>query len=130
MKKLLFILTVIFANGFFSGLDARRYEVYDGTSFSILLTFDEGLSKFPSVSFSSDNKWYPFVVLDTMSIDEDILWGETLCIKVKDGENHFYQVFYDGTDKMSMFSCDKDGMVVNGTEWFFYRRKEKNGQNQ
>lgn len=63
-KFVVFTLTFLFVVMLQSNVSAQQYFVYDGKSFSVMLTTNDDNTEIENVQFSSAGKWVDFEVVD------------------------------------------------------------------
>jgi hypothetical protein len=94
---------------------AQRYFVYDGDTFSVLLTADNANTKITKVQFSANNEWHDFRITDFIDLEDSGKGG--FLYTVKDGVGNEYTVDYYRY---------ADYIIVRGGggEWKLYRRED------
>jgi len=118
MKKYLFALLFVMAVVSFRANEsfAQHYYVYDGDSFSVMLTANNANSQIISVQFSLDGQWVDFKIVDFENLEDDTDGGYIYTVL----DNH-------GTKFTVDYYRRQDHIVVqnvnSGDEWKLYRRK-------
>jgi len=116
MKKFLasFLMMLLFVAVSNSSY-AQQYFVYDGDTFSVMLKCSSDNSKVLEVSFSANNKWNKFEIVDFSDLEDTDEGG--FLYTVKDGKGTEYTIDYYRT---------YDYIKVNGGggSWKLYRRDE------
>ncbi len=118
MKKyafaFLFVLSVFAFNA--SETLAQEYYVYDGKTFSVMLTSNSANTQIVSVQFSHNGQWVDFKITDFESLEDDADGG--YAYTVLDGKNQEFVVdYYRIQDYVKVHNYD------TGEEWTLYRRK-------
>jgi hypothetical protein len=100
-----------------SSASAQRYYVYDGDTFSVLLTADNANTRITNVQFSANNQWHDFRIIDFTNLEDTGEGG--FLYTVLDGVGKEYTVdYYRSYDYIIVRE------VVGSGEWTLYRRDE------
>lgn len=114
------IMFFVFAFMFLFGFNAfsQQYFVYDGETFSVMLTCNNDNSKVLGVQFSSGGKWVDFKIIDFQDLEDTDQGG--FLYTVKDGKGKKFTVDY---------YRDEDYVIVTNVEtgdnWTMNRRAEQ-----
>ncbi|TAE73815.1 MAG: hypothetical protein EAZ85_06105 [Bacteroidetes bacterium] len=118
MKKLLFSL--LFASFMLlasSNLFAQQYFVYDGKTFSVMLTCNSDNTEVTNVSFSFKGKWEEFKVLGVSDLESTSQGG--FIYEVLDGKgNKYYVDYYRDNNKIIVTNEAGNG------KWDLFKRKD------
>ncbi len=96
---------------------SQQYFVYDGDTFNVMLTTDSENINIVKVSFSANNKWNEFKIIDFQDLEETDEGG--FLYTVKDGKGKQFTVDYYRNDDYIIVTA-----VETGTSWTLYRRAE------
>ncbi|HLU51958.1 MAG TPA: hypothetical protein VKZ42_07315, partial [Flavobacteriaceae bacterium] len=62
--RLVALTTIFFISTFLTEAVAQKYFVYDGDTFSVLITTDNDNTKITNIEFSDNDEWHKFEILD------------------------------------------------------------------
>lgn len=116
-KSIAVVTVVLFFSSFQSEVVAQNYFVYDGDTFSVMLTSNNANTRISKVEFSDNNRWNEFKIIDFEDLEDTQEGGFTYT--VKDGKGKiFYIDYYRDLDYIIVYSED------GNTQWDLYRRDE------
>lgn len=115
--RLVALTTIFFISTFLTEAVAQKYFVYDGDTFSVLITTDNDNTKITSIEFSDNDEWHKFEILDYSDMDDTDEGG--FIYEVKDGVGNIYYIdYYRDEDYMVVFTEDWEDF------WELRRRDE------
>lgn len=115
--RFLAIAAFFLVSTFWSQAVAQQYFVYDGDTFSVLITTDRSNKVITKVEFSDDNKWHEFKILDYEDLEDTNEGG--FVYEVVDGVGNIYFVdYYRDEDYIMVHSEDLS------TSWTLTRRDD------
>lgn len=116
-KSVAVATVILFFSSFQSEVVAQNYFVYDGDTFSVMLTSNNANTRISKVEFSDNNRWNEFKIIDFEDLEDSQEGGFTYT--VKDGKGKiFYIDYYRDLDYIIVYSED------GNTQWDLYRRDE------
>jgi hypothetical protein len=111
------LTTIFFISTFLTEAVAQKYFVYDGDTFSVLITTDNDNTKITNIEFSDNDEWHKFEILDYSDMDDTDEGG--FIYEVKDGVGNIYYIdYYRDEDYMVVFTEDWEDF------WELRRRDE------
>lgn len=115
--RLVALTTIFFISTFLTEAVAQKYFVYDGDTFSVLITTDNDNTKITNIEFSDNDEWHKFEILDYSDMDDTDEGG--FIYEVKDGVGNIYYIdYYRDEDYMVVFTEDWEDF------WELRRRDE------
>ncbi|TAF64701.1 MAG: hypothetical protein EAZ55_10710 [Cytophagales bacterium] len=118
MKKLFFTIfaaTILTLMGT-QAASAQQYFVYDGDTFSVMLTTTSDNSKITKVQFSADGKWVDFKIQGFTDLEDTE--EEGFLYTVLDGSGKEFTIdYYRVSDKIIVTNTS------TGDTWTLYRRQ-------
>lgn len=116
-KSIAVVTVVLFFSSFQSEVVAQNYFVYDGDTFSVMLTSNSANTRITKVEFSDNNRWNEFKIIDFEDLEDTQEGGFTYT--VKDGKGKIFFIdYYRDLDYIIVYSED------GNTQWDLYRRDE------
>lgn len=116
MKKALWLFLVcgfLFFVG--TNVTAQQYFVYDGQSFSVMLTTDDYNTEVYAVSFSYKGSWVEFDIIDFENLESTSEGG--FLYTVEDTKGSLFTIdYYRDYDYIIVINLE------TGDEWTLYRR--------
>jgi len=116
-KSIAVVTVVLFFSSFQSEVVAQNYFVYDGDTFSVMLTSNSANTRITKVEFSDNNRWNEFKIIDFEDLEDTEEGGFTYT--VKDGKGKIFFIdYYRDLDYILVYSED------GSSQWDLYRRDE------
>lgn len=116
-KSIAVVTVVLFFSSFQSEVVAQNYFVYDGDTFSVMLTSNSANTRITKVEFSDNNRWNEFKIIDFEDLEDTQEGGFTYT--VKDGKGKIFFIdYYRDLDYILVYSED------GSSQWDLYRRDE------
>ncbi|HLU50832.1 MAG TPA: hypothetical protein VKZ42_01605, partial [Flavobacteriaceae bacterium] len=94
-KSIAVVTVVLFFSSFQSEVVAQNYFVYDGDTFSVMLTSNSANTRITKVEFSDNNRWNEFKIIDFEDLEDTEEGGFTYTVKDGKGKIFFIDYYRD-----------------------------------